>query len=164
MAWSLPTSSRPPDVPLFEALRLALQQIRAQKLKSGFSLIGVFIGVTFLIGAWSIVNGMNVYMTDKFAGTLVGGNTFHLRQRPNVNFNVDDSTWRSWRPRPRIRFPGADARTPGLTVPAITAWYSADPGPLGYKGESAQGVQHQGTTERDLSASAPKNRPRPPFP
>ncbi len=87
-------------MPLFEALRLALQQIRAQKLKSGFSLIGVFIGVTFLIGAWSIVNGMNVYMTDKFAGTLVGVNTFHLRQRPNVNFNVDDSTWRSWRRRP----------------------------------------------------------------
>jgi len=36
-AWSPPTSNGPPDVPLFEALRLALQQIRAQKLKSGFS-------------------------------------------------------------------------------------------------------------------------------
>ena len=44
----------------FEAVRLALQQLRAQKLKSAFSLIGVFIGVTFLIAAWSIVNGMNV--------------------------------------------------------------------------------------------------------
>src|SRR3989449_6981864 len=65
--------------------------IRAQKLKSGFSAIGVFIGVTFLIGAWSIVNGMNRYMTDKFAGTLVGVNTFHLRRRPNVNFNVERS-------------------------------------------------------------------------
>src|SRR3989454_9123802 len=122
-------------MPLFEALRLALQQIRAQKLKSGFSLIGVFIGVTFLIGAWSIVNGMNVYMTDKFAGTLVGVNTFHLRQRPNVNFNVDDSTWRSWRRRPRIRFADADAVTRGLTVPAITAWYSEDRGTVEYKGK-----------------------------
>src|SRR3989442_5428237 len=115
MAWSLPTSSRPPDVPLFEALRLALQQIRAQKLKSGFSLIGVFIGVTFLIGAWSIVNGMNVYMTDKFAGTLVGVNTFHLRQRPNVNFNVHDSTWRARAPRAPIRVAGRPVRTPRVT-------------------------------------------------
>jgi len=68
-------------MPLFEALRLALQTIRTQKLKSGFSAIGVFIGVTFLIGAWSIVNGMNRYMTEKFAGTLIGVNTFHLRHR-----------------------------------------------------------------------------------
>ena len=83
-------------MPFFEAVRLALQTIRAQKLKSGFSLIGVFIGVTFLIGAWSIVNGMNRYMTDKFAGTLVGVNTFHLRKRPNFTPNVDDSTWRAW--------------------------------------------------------------------
>ena len=57
-------------MPLLEAVRLALQMIAAQKLKSAFSAIGVFIGVTFLIGAWSIVNGMNRYMTEKFAGTL----------------------------------------------------------------------------------------------
>ena len=133
---------------VFDAIRLALQQIRAQKLKSGFSLIGVFIGVTFLIGAWSIVNGMNVYMTDKFAGTLVGVNTFHLRQRPNVNFNVDDSTWRSWRRRPRIKFADADAVTRGLTVPAITAWYSEDRGAVEYKGKRAQGITLEGTTER----------------
>src|SRR2546422_4120358 len=42
---------------LHDALPISLQMIRAQKLKSGFSAIGVFIGVTFLIGAWSIVNG-----------------------------------------------------------------------------------------------------------
>ncbi len=44
---------------LFDAVRLALQQIRAQKLKSGFSLIGVFIGVMFLIAVVSVVQGMN---------------------------------------------------------------------------------------------------------
>src|SRR5207302_8895986 len=92
--------------------------IRAQKLKSVFSTIGVFIGVTFLIGAWSIVNGMNRYMTDKFAGTLVGVNTFHLRKRPNFTPNVDDSTWRAWARRPRITFADADAVTPGITLPA----------------------------------------------
>ena len=62
-------------MPLFEALRLALQTIRTQKLKSGFSLLGVFIGVASLIGAWSIVNGVNRYMTEKFAQTLFGVNT-----------------------------------------------------------------------------------------
>jgi putative ABC transport system permease protein len=135
-------------MPLFEALRLALQQIRAQKLKSGFSLIGVFIGVTFLIGAWSIVNGMNVYMTEKFAGTLVGVNTFHLRSRPNVNFNVDDSTWRSWRRRPRIKFADANAVTQGLTIPVVSAWYSEDRGTVEFGSKAAKDITFEGATER----------------
>jgi len=40
---------------VLEAFRLAIQTIRAQKLKSGFSLLGVFIGSHPSIGAWSIV-------------------------------------------------------------------------------------------------------------
>jgi len=115
-------------VSLFEAIRLGLGQLRVQKLKSAFSLIGVFIAVTFLIGAWSIVNGMNSYMTEKFAGTLVGVNTFHLRKRPNFTPNVTDSTWRSWARRPRITFADADAVVHGITLPVLTAWASEDRG------------------------------------
>src|SRR5256712_8479988 len=113
-------------MPVFEALRLALQTIRTQKLKSGFSLLGVFIGVASLIGAWSIVNGVNRYMTEKFAQTLYGVNTFQLRRRPMFTPNVPDSVWRAWAPRPRIRFSHAEALSAGLPVPVITAWQSSD--------------------------------------
>src|SRR5437016_210252 len=122
--------------------------IRAQKLKSVFSTIGVFIGVTFLIGAWSVVNGMNRYMTEKFAGTLVGVNTFHLRRSPNVNFDVQDSVWRSWRRRPRIKFADANAVTKSLTVPVVTAWYSEDRGSVEYNGKVAKDITLEGATER----------------
>jgi len=131
-------------VPLYEAIRLAFQTIRAQKLKSAFSVIGVFIGVTFLIAAVSIVNGMNRYMTDKFAGSLVGVNTFHLRQRPDINFNVTDSIWRAWRRRPRITFADADAVSKGLTAPALTSWFSEDQGTVEYGGKLAKGIDLQG--------------------
>src|SRR2546428_7713643 len=107
-------------------MRLALQTIRAQKLKSGFSLLGVFIGVASLIGAWSIANGVNRYMTEKFAQTLYGVNTFQLRRQPMFVPNVPDSVWRSWRRRPRIRFSEAEAITEGLTGPLITASPSSD--------------------------------------
>ena len=63
---------------------MALRTIRSQKLKSFFSLVGVLIGVTFLIAVVSIVQGMNRYMVDRFANTLVGANTFQLRQRPYI--------------------------------------------------------------------------------
>src|SRR5256885_9721160 len=98
--------------------------IRAQKLKSVFSTIGVFIGVTFLIGAWSIVNGMNRYMTEKFAGTLAGVNTFHLRRSPNVNFDVQDSVWRAGGPRPPPKVAGPEAGANSLNLPVGTDGYS----------------------------------------
>lgn len=42
---------------LYEAVRLALAQIRVQKLKSFVTLVGVAIGVMFLIAVVSIVEG-----------------------------------------------------------------------------------------------------------
>src|SRR6266576_693125 len=106
-----------------EAVRLAFQTIRTQKLKSAFSIIGVFIGVMFLIAVVSVVQGMNRYMTDKFAGTLLGVNTFRLRQFPDVQIgNVTDSLWRSWMRRPRVTYDDAQAVMRGLTVPVLTAW------------------------------------------
>src|SRR5260370_22357294 len=100
----------------FEAVRLALQTIRAQKLKSSFSIIGVFIGVMFLIAVVSVVEGMNRYMTDKFAGTILGVNTFRLRQFPDVALrNVTDSMWRSGERPPRRHYPGAQAVTRAVT-------------------------------------------------
>src|SRR2546429_8231604 len=97
-------------MPVCEAVRLALRTIWAQKLKSAFSIIGVFIGVMFLIAVVSVVQGMNRYMTDKFAGTLLGVNTFRLRQFPDIQLgNVTDSTRRVWRRRPRVTYEDAQA-------------------------------------------------------
>src|SRR2546425_9250710 len=109
-----------------EAVRLALQTIRAQKLKSAFSIIGVLIGVMFLIAVVSVVQGMNRYMTEKFAGTLLGVNTFRLRQYPDVQLgNVTDSTWRIWVRRPRIKLGDGEAVAQALTVAATSGWESS---------------------------------------
>jgi putative ABC transport system permease protein len=135
-------------VSLFEAIALAFGQLRAQKLKSGFSLLGVFIGVTFLIAAWSIVNGMNVYMTEQFAGRIIGVNTFHLRRRPAFTPHVSDSAWRAWARRPRITFGDAEAVTNGLTIPVITAWESSDRKTIEAGGKKILDAEVTGATER----------------
>jgi len=135
-------------VPLFEAVVLALRTLQAQKLKSGFSFIGVFIGVTSLIVAWSIVNGINTYMTDKFAGTIIGVNTFHLRRRPNFTPNISDSTWRAWARRPRITFGDADAVTNALTVPVTIAWQSSDQATVETGAKKVLSVDITGASER----------------
>ena len=133
----------------FEAIRLAFQTIRTQKLKSAFSIIGVFIGVMFLIAVVSVVQGMNRYMTDKFAGTILGVNTFRLRQFPDVQIgNVTDSTWRAWRRRSPISYDDAAAVARGLTVPAITAWESSTSATLAAGGRLAKLVQVTAATEQ----------------
>ncbi len=100
-------------MPLFEAVLLALQTIRTQKLKSFFTMLGVCIGVTFLIAVVAIVEGMSRYMEDDLVGKLLAVNTFEVRSRPNVNIgNTTREMWEEYQRRPKLM--EAD-------VPAITA-------------------------------------------
>jgi putative ABC transport system permease protein len=89
-------------MPFFEAVRLALQQIRVQKLKSFFTLLGVMIGVMFLIAVVSIVTGMSKYVEEDFAGRLLGANTFTVRRFPWFGNNTTEDEWREWQRRPRV--------------------------------------------------------------
>ena len=103
---------QPPDaaMPILEAVRLALAQIRAQKLKSFFTLLGVTIGVMLLIAVVSIVEGMSKYVEEDFAGRLLGANTFTLRRIPwfsNDGGNTEEE-WREMQRRPRIFTADAD--------------------------------------------------------
>ncbi|HEU5049158.1 MAG TPA: ABC transporter permease [Gemmatimonadales bacterium] len=132
-------------MPIFEAVRMALGMIRAQKLKSFFSLIGVLIGVTFLIAVVSIVQGMNVYMEDQFANRLVGLNTFQLRQRPGIVMeDIGDEVWRAWFRRPRITYADARYVREHMTIPAVTSFYCSDRMTLTYAGKDAKDIELQG--------------------
>ena len=90
-------------MPVFEAIRLALETLRTQKLKSAFTLLGVCIGVMFLITVVSIVEGMGRYMKDDLVGKLIPLNSFELRSRPNIpSGDVDRSVWEEYRKRPKL--------------------------------------------------------------
>jgi putative ABC transport system permease protein len=89
-------------MPLFEAVRLALSQLRVQKLKSFFTLLGVTISVMFLIAVVSIVEGMGKYVEQDFAAKFLGVNTFNVRRFPDINSDVTEAEWRAWQRRPRI--------------------------------------------------------------
>jgi putative ABC transport system permease protein len=81
-------------MPVFEAVRLALEQIRVQKLKSFFTLLGVTIGVMFLIAVVSIVEGMSKYVEEDFIGRFIGANTFTLRRWPDFSGPDTEAEWR----------------------------------------------------------------------
>jgi putative ABC transport system permease protein len=109
-------------VPFFDAVRLALRTIRTQKLKSVFTLLGVCIGVMFLISVVSIVEGMGRYMEEDLIGKLIAVNTFELRHRPNINIgDVDEATWEEYRKRPRLDVTDVGPAT--AMLPADAKWY-----------------------------------------
>ncbi|MGI9045133.1 MAG: ABC transporter permease [Gemmatimonadaceae bacterium] len=106
-------------MPFFDAIRLALAQIRVQKLKSFFTLLGVVIGVMFLIAVVSIVEGMSSYMEHDFVGKLVGVNTISLKR--NANFSdMNEEEWRAAQRRPRIRI--TDVEPVMAALPPGTLW------------------------------------------
>ena len=107
-------------MPLLEAIRLALAQIRVQKLKSFFTLIGVMIGVMFLIAVISIVEGMTKYMEEDFAGRLLGANTFTLRRFPWFGNNTTREEWLAWQRRPR--FYHSDVQFVASVLPSGLRW------------------------------------------
>jgi putative ABC transport system permease protein len=96
-------------MPQYEAVALALQTIRVQKLKSFFTLLGVTIGVMFLIAVVSVVNGMAAYVEQDFAGKFLGVNTFNLRKFPDINNEVSEAQWKAWQRRPPITVDDANA-------------------------------------------------------
>jgi putative ABC transport system permease protein len=128
-------------MPFFEAVKLALSSIRAQKLKSFFSLVGVLIGVTFLIAVVSIVQGMNVYMTDKFAGAIIGVNTFQLRSRPGIVMgNVTSETWKEWQRRPKLTIDDAAYVEQHMQTPARFAREEETNVTVAYGGHTVSGI------------------------
>ncbi|MDI6816989.1 MAG: ABC transporter permease [Actinomycetota bacterium] len=61
---------------LFESFRLALDAIRANKMRSGLTTLGVVIGVSAVILLVSVGQGMRNYVTDQFQG--MGANLIYI--------------------------------------------------------------------------------------
>lgn len=104
---------------LREGIRLALGQILSQKLKSLFSVLGVVIGITFLIVVVTVVEGMDRYIREDFSSQVYGISTVTLRRTPSVNVGASsDEARRARARRPRITWEDAEAVREGLRVPA----------------------------------------------
>ena len=132
---------------VWEGVTLAFQQLRAEKLKSFFALLGVIIGVTFLLIVVSVVEGLDRYIREDIASQIFGINTVTLRRSPEASFESDPEFWRAQRRRPRITFADADAIEARLTMPARVAPESATGGEVNAdSGRTVSNVRIMGTT------------------
>jgi putative ABC transport system permease protein len=62
-------------VSLLEALRLALESIWSNRLRSFLTLLGVIIGIAAIVATAAVIQGLNVYVSEKLSNLGKGGFT-----------------------------------------------------------------------------------------
>jgi len=104
----------------------AFTQIKANPLRSFFTLVGIIVSVGFLVAVVAVIQGMNSYVTENIANAMVGSNTFQVRRTPiNVGL-LDDDDWLRALRRPKITPDDsravADAVRDALAVSRQSGW------------------------------------------
>lgn len=126
-----------------EGIRLAGDQIRTQKLKSFFTLLGVIVGVMFLVVVVSIVEGMDRYIRDTLTDKVMGVNTVRVARWPREDVNSSPEQRRAWARSPRLTFDDLEHLRRQVTFPVLVGAQSDRGGSeleseLGVKAENVQ--------------------------
>ena len=102
-----------------DVLLTALGQIRANKLRSFFTLLGIIVSVGFLVAVIAIIQGMNAYVKENIADAMVGSNAFQVRRTPLDFALIEDEEWRRIQRRPKLT--RADAHVVAAALPDAQA-------------------------------------------
>jgi putative ABC transport system permease protein len=125
-----------------EAAGIALDAIWSNKLRSFLTVLGNIVAVTSIIAVVSLVQGMNVYVTDAIVSD-VGADNFTIQRMPVIRTQADEDRVRN---NPRITLEEAIAiRKFGESIGAVAAQSSAA-ATMSFRTESVDGAQVQGVS------------------
>jgi putative ABC transport system permease protein len=105
------SQGRETAVALQETFWIALDTLRAHKLRTFLTLLGVILAVTTLVAVISVLNGLNVYVADKVAN--LGANAFVV-DRIGIITNFDE--WVKARKRPPLDMSDFEALRDGMKL------------------------------------------------
>ncbi len=80
---------------LRESFLMAIDAIRAHKLRSALTLLGVVVGVFSIIGVMTAVRVLQTNIEKEFSG--MGANTFAVEKYPGVYFGGEEGFEKFWR-------------------------------------------------------------------
>jgi putative ABC transport system permease protein len=113
-----------------DVILVAFEQIRVNKLRSFFTLLGIIVSVAFLVAVVAIISGMNAYVKENLASALIGANTFQVRRTPIRIGLFDDEEWRKLQKRPRVSEADADAVIAAVPEAVAVSLQSGWPTPI----------------------------------
>src|ERR1700741_1966172 len=91
-------------VALQETFCIALDTLRAHKLRTFLTLLGVILAVTTLVAVISVLNGLNLYVANKIAN--LGANAFIVDR---FGIITNEAEWYKARKRPPLMPDDLDA-------------------------------------------------------
>ena len=125
-----------------EAAGIALDAIWSNKLRSFLTVLGNVVAVTSIIAVVSLVQGLNVTVTDAIVSD-VGADNFTIQRMPVIRTQADEDRVRN---NPRITLDEAIAiRRFSENIAAVAAQSSAA-ATMAYRTESVDGAQVQGVS------------------
>jgi putative ABC transport system permease protein len=104
----------------------ALTQIRANKLRSFFTLLGIIVSVAFLVAVVAVIQGMNAYVKENIADAMIGSNTFQVRRTPINIALIEDDEWSRIQRRKKLTRTDAEivrAALPDAAALSITSGF-----------------------------------------
>ncbi len=97
---------------LGEAISIALESLRVNRLRSALTLLGIVIGVMTVIVVISFISGLNTFVTDEVFD--LGGDVFIINRTPDIVIDPDD--WNTIRQRKNLLLDDANAVREGCTA------------------------------------------------
>jgi putative ABC transport system permease protein len=88
-----------------EAIRIAFQSLRANKLRSFLTLLGILIGVSSVIAVVAITEGLDSYISNQVLE--LGSRSFRLQKQPDIITSHEE--WKEMMKRKRIELDDLEA-------------------------------------------------------
>ena len=127
----------------------ALNELSVNKLRSFFTLLGIIVSVAFLVAVVAVIQGMNAYVKDNIAGSLIGTNAFQVRRTPIQIGFFDDEMWKRVSRRPMLTkadFEVVRAALPDAQAVAITSGFPTPLSDVQWKNRTVGDVSIRGIT------------------
>ncbi len=125
-----------------EAIRIALQSLWANKLRSILTLIGVVIGVASVIMVITLVAGANKFVATKVYG--YGADVFTASKQPAVIFS--DAEFMKYQKRKDLRYDAYEAIAERCAACSATGAMASATGSVVYGTHSATDIDIRGWT------------------
>ena len=125
-----------------EAIKIALQSLWANKLRSILTLIGVVMGVASVIMVITLVNGANHYVSTKLSG--YGSDVFTISKQPSVIFSAEE--YFKFQKRKRIEMEDYHAISAGCKLCTQTGALLSQSGNVVFNGKSSTNTEIRGYT------------------
>jgi putative ABC transport system permease protein len=128
-------------VALRETISIALDTLRAHKMRTFLTLLGVILAVTTLVAVMSVLNGLNVYVAEKVAN--LGANAYVI-DRVGIATNFEQ--WNRARKRPPLQIEDLEALEADMTLAIRIAGVMQTTGDVRYGNDLRENVTILGTS------------------